>query len=85
MLSLIYSLYTANYVASYQENSRIFAGKQIHPFFSSWKAGKKDLETTEVENNGCLEKTKERNVELGPVHVFDTAKVCWLVLLDELF
>ncbi|KNA24489.1 hypothetical protein SOVF_014870 isoform A [Spinacia oleracea] len=57
-----------------EENSRIFAGKQIHPFFSSWKAGKKDLETTEVENNGCLEKTKERNVELGPVHVFDTAK-----------
>lgn len=54
-----------------EENSRIFAGKQIHPFFSSWKAGKKDMETIELENNGCLDKRKEKNVELGPVHVFD--------------
>ncbi|XP_021740360.1 uncharacterized protein LOC110706706 isoform X2 [Chenopodium quinoa] len=61
-----------------EENSRIFAGKQIHPFFSSWKAGKKDLETIEAENNGCFDKRKERNVEIGPIHVFDNAK-------DDLF
>ncbi|CAO2834492.1 unnamed protein product [Amaranthus hypochondriacus] len=57
-----------------EENSRIFAGKQIHPFFSSWKVGKKDLERIEVVNNGCLGKRKERNVELGPVHVFENDK-----------
>ncbi|XP_057531621.1 uncharacterized protein LOC130809815 isoform X3 [Amaranthus tricolor] len=57
-----------------EENSRIFAGKQIHPFFSSWKVGKKDLEGIEVVNNGCLGKQKERNVELAPVHVFENDK-----------
>uniref|UniRef100_A0A803LV03 AAA+ ATPase domain-containing protein n=1 Tax=Chenopodium quinoa TaxID=63459 RepID=A0A803LV03_CHEQI len=57
-----------------EENSRIFAGKQIHPFFSSWKAGKKDLETIEAENNGYFNKRKERNVEIGPIHVFDNVK-----------
>ncbi|KAL2892923.1 ATPase family AAA domain-containing protein 5 [Bienertia sinuspersici] len=57
-----------------EENSRIFAGKQIHPFFSSWKAGKKDLETIALEDNECLDKGKQRKVEIGPVHVFENVK-----------
>lgn len=57
-----------------EENSLLFAGKQLHPFFSSWKGGKKDCETTAVESNGCLDKRKERNAEFGPIHVFENVK-----------
>ncbi|XP_057250078.1 uncharacterized protein LOC104891151 isoform X3 [Beta vulgaris subsp. vulgaris] len=57
-----------------EENSRIFAGKQIHPFFCSRKAGKKDLEIIELENIECLNKGKERNAEIGPIHVFESVK-----------
>ncbi|KAK9743391.1 hypothetical protein RND81_03G236100 [Saponaria officinalis] len=57
-----------------EENSRIFAGKQIHPFFSSWKAGKKDQEIIEVESYGCLDKWKERDADFNPIHVFEDDK-----------
>ncbi|KAF5787232.1 putative checkpoint protein Rad17/Rad24 [Helianthus annuus] len=55
-----------------EENSRIFAGKQIHPFFSFRKAGKKNPETTSTENKWC--DRKESNNDFSPVHVFDKSK-----------
>ncbi|XP_074263579.1 uncharacterized protein LOC141586296 isoform X2 [Silene latifolia] len=57
-----------------EENSRIFAGKQIHPFFSSFKAGKKDQEIIELESEECLDKRKERRAEFNPIHVFEDDK-----------
>ncbi|XP_012078225.1 uncharacterized protein LOC105638926 isoform X2 [Jatropha curcas] len=46
-----------------EENSRIFAGKQIHPFFLSRRMGM-----------GSVEKTiqrKPKSVTMGPIHVFE--------------
>ncbi|KAI3525232.1 hypothetical protein L1887_03907 [Cichorium endivia] len=54
-----------------EENSRIFAGKQIHPFFSSWKSGKKNTESTGLENKWCHVEGKESNNDLSTFHVFE--------------
>ncbi|PWA92896.1 P-loop containing nucleoside triphosphate hydrolases superfamily protein [Artemisia annua] len=54
-----------------EENSRIFAGKQIHPFFSSRKFGKKNTENTSTENNWCHVERKGGNNDFSPVHIFE--------------
>lgn len=60
-----------------QENSRIFAGRQIHPFFSSWKAGKKIQEAAESELSLCSVKGKvEEVITCAPIHVFENILVC---------
>ncbi|KAF3967452.1 hypothetical protein CMV_008550 [Castanea mollissima] len=59
---------------SAQENSRMFAGKQIHPFFSSWKAGKKNQEATEVEGSCCFVDLGDKSITCGPIHVFETTQ-----------
>ncbi|KAM7253025.1 hypothetical protein ACFE04_025643 [Oxalis oulophora] len=56
-----------------EENSRMFAGKQVHPFFSLWKTGKKNVEVTEGENNNqCTLAREPRSTTIGPIHVFET-------------
>ncbi|KAL5776969.1 hypothetical protein ACOSP7_009895 [Xanthoceras sorbifolium] len=54
-----------------EENSRMFAGKQIHPFFSSWKVGKRNQEMTGVVSNCCLVGKKDKGITIGPIHVFE--------------
>ncbi|XP_030445181.1 uncharacterized protein LOC115667778 [Syzygium oleosum] len=54
-----------------EENSRMFAGRQIHPFFSSWRSGKKCQEATEIEGNSCSSDRKSESITLGPIHVFE--------------
>nr|CAN67425.1 hypothetical protein VITISV_006652 [Vitis vinifera] len=54
-----------------EENSRMFAGRQLHPFFSSWKVGKRCNETTDPENMGCLIEKKDKGITFGPIHVFE--------------
>ncbi|XVE60338.1 hypothetical protein DITRI_Ditri05aG0121100 [Diplodiscus trichospermus] len=54
-----------------EENSRMFAGRQIHPFFSSRTAGKRIQETDEVGQNGCLLDRNNNGVNIGPIHVFE--------------
>ncbi|KAJ9673640.1 hypothetical protein PVL29_023286 [Vitis rotundifolia] len=54
-----------------EENSRMFAGRQIHPFFSSWKVGKRCNETTDPENKGCSVQKKDKSITFGPIHVFE--------------
>ncbi|KAI7738510.1 hypothetical protein M8C21_000214 [Ambrosia artemisiifolia] len=56
-----------------EENSRIFAGKQIHPFFSFRKAGKKNPDTTGTENKWCDK--KESTDDFNPVHIFEKSQV----------
>ncbi|KAJ0231687.1 p-loop containing nucleoside triphosphate hydrolases superfamily protein [Hirschfeldia incana] len=57
-----------------EEDSRRSAGKQVHPFFSSWKGGKKNQEAAAAvaENGGCNEQGKDKIVTtIGPIHVFE--------------
>ncbi|KAJ6774244.1 CELL CYCLE CHECKPOINT PROTEIN RAD17 [Salix purpurea] len=54
-----------------EENSRLFAGKQIHPFFSTWKVSKRCNKTTEFESNYCSAKIKDKSINIGPIHVFE--------------
>ncbi|XP_031390500.1 uncharacterized protein LOC116203005 isoform X2 [Punica granatum] len=54
-----------------EENSRMFAGRQIHPFFSSWKSGRKCEEVSEIDGSMCSSEGKNRDITLGPVHVFE--------------
>lgn len=53
-----------------EENARMFSGKKVHPFFSSCKAGKKLQETVDVDS-WCPSEKKNKNTNLGPIHVFE--------------
>lgn len=59
-----------------QEDSRMSAGKQLHPFFSSWKGGKKNQEAAAAENGRCQSQGRDPIVTIGPIHVFDKFQVC---------
>ncbi|XP_042758835.1 uncharacterized protein LOC111920004 [Lactuca sativa] len=54
-----------------EENSRIFAGKQIHPFFSSWKTGKKNTESTGLEIKWSHVEGKESSNDFSTFHIFE--------------
>nr|XP_027089811.1 uncharacterized protein LOC113710932 isoform X2 [Coffea arabica] len=54
-----------------QENSRLFAGKQIHPFFSLHKASKRNQEIIDLEDPCCSSERKDANLSFNPIHVFD--------------
>ncbi|KAA8546400.1 hypothetical protein F0562_002861 [Nyssa sinensis] len=59
---------------SAEENSRIFAGRQIHPFFSSRKISKRNQETVTVENKWYSVERKEKSITFRPIHVFEKAQ-----------
>lgn len=60
-----------------QENSKMFAGRQIHPFFSSWKVGKKFQDPVQSELSSCAVKRKDEEViTCAPIHVFENIEVC---------
>ncbi|EOA33492.1 hypothetical protein CARUB_v10019687mg [Capsella rubella] len=54
-----------------EENLRMSAGKQMHPFFSSWKGGKRNQETPAGENGTCQGQGRDKIVTIGPIHVFE--------------
>ncbi|CAK7346989.1 unnamed protein product [Dovyalis caffra] len=54
-----------------EENSLMFAGKQMHPFFSSWNVSKRCNETTEVESDYCSVQRKDKRINIGPIHIFE--------------
>ncbi|XP_039010889.1 uncharacterized protein LOC120139838 [Hibiscus syriacus] len=54
-----------------EENSRMFAGKQIHPFFTSRKVGKRSQETAEAGSNNCLLNISNKGIDIGPIHVYE--------------
>ncbi|XP_048438990.1 uncharacterized protein LOC103953161 isoform X3 [Pyrus x bretschneideri] len=58
-----------------EETSRIFSGmfsgKQIHPFFSICKAGKRKREETEVDVDLSYVGRKDKEITSGPIHVFE--------------
>ncbi|XP_027190964.1 uncharacterized protein [Cicer arietinum] len=59
---------------SAEENSRMFAGRQVHPFFSSLKAGKKVQELSESGSNFFKAKNEDERITCGPIHVFENIK-----------
>ncbi|CAN6938823.1 unnamed protein product [Brassica oleracea] len=50
-----------------EEDSRMSAGKQLHPFFSSRKGGKKNQEAA-AENGSSRDQGKD---QIGPIHIFE--------------
>ncbi|KAL2638228.1 hypothetical protein AAZV13_06G103200 [Glycine max] len=57
-----------------EEDSRIFAGRQIHPFFSLWKAGKKVQDMADSGSNLSTTKSEEERTTCGPIHVFENTQ-----------
>lgn len=53
----------------------MFAGRQIHPFFSSRKTSKKNQEVIEVEDRQSPICRKNKEVTCGPIHVFERMPV----------
>ncbi|PON46995.1 Checkpoint protein [Parasponia andersonii] len=57
-----------------EENSRMFAGRKLHPFFSSWKEGKKNHEVIDLEANRRAVGRDNREMACGPIHVFERSQ-----------
>ncbi|KAL8159334.1 hypothetical protein V2J09_000871 [Rumex salicifolius] len=57
-----------------EEDSRRFAGRKLHPFFSLQKMGKKTQETANPESGQSFIMKEEKNIECGPIHVYETHK-----------
>ncbi|KAL3840005.1 hypothetical protein ACJIZ3_024596 [Penstemon smallii] len=57
-----------------EENSRIFAGRQIHPFFTSRKGGKVSQDSTDTESNWFSFEKKEKCISFNPIHVFENVE-----------
>lgn len=67
---------------SAEENSRMFAGRQIHPFFSLCKAEKKFKDSGDSESSLSAAKRESGRTNCGPIHVFeaitdDTSSLDW--------
>ncbi|KAF7816861.1 ATPase family AAA domain-containing protein 5 [Senna tora] len=73
---------------SAEENSRMFAGRQIHPFFSTFKVGKKFQDPAD---SLCAEKRKHQVITYAPIHVFENIQAsdlsypmdCYFVIYDD--
>ncbi|XP_062098081.1 uncharacterized protein LOC133803953 isoform X2 [Humulus lupulus] len=57
-----------------QENSRMSAGKKLHPFFSSWKEDKKNREVIDVEGNKFAVGRQNKEKTFTPIHVFERSQ-----------
>ncbi|XP_068481394.1 uncharacterized protein [Phaseolus vulgaris] len=59
---------------SAEEDSRMYAGRQVHPFFSLWKEAKKVPDVSESGSNLPTAKSKHKRATCGPIHVFENVK-----------
>ncbi|XP_073124671.1 uncharacterized protein [Henckelia pumila] len=57
-----------------EENSRIFAGKQVHPFFTSRKSGKGNQDLTGSDSKLSFFEKKEKDIIFNPIHVFENVE-----------
>ncbi|KAK8594060.1 hypothetical protein V6N13_125870 [Hibiscus sabdariffa] len=57
-----------------EENCRMSAGKQIHPFFTLGKLGKRSQEAPEAGSNNCLLNRSNKRINIGPIHVFERSQ-----------
>lgn len=70
-----FCLVLLNFLYFQQEDSRRYAGKQIHPFFQSLKMGKKSQEVVDVESNWYSSEGERKSLTFSPIHVFEIVKV----------
>ncbi|RDX75060.1 ATPase family AAA domain-containing protein 5, partial [Mucuna pruriens] len=61
---------------SAEEDARIFAGRQIHPFFSLWKEGKKVQDMAESGNKLWTAERENERTTCGPIHD-DASSLDW--------
>ncbi|CAA0809944.1 P-loop containing nucleoside triphosphate hydrolases superfamily protein [Striga hermonthica] len=59
---------------SAEENSRVFSGRQIHPFFTSWKGGKSSQDMIDSDSKCSSFERKEKGFSFNPIHVFEDAE-----------
>ncbi|XP_047963216.1 uncharacterized protein LOC125207783 isoform X1 [Salvia hispanica] len=57
-----------------EENTRMFSGRQIHPFFMSRKGGKTSQSLTDPESNWSSIGRKEKGVAFNPIHVYENVQ-----------
>ncbi|XP_062100758.1 uncharacterized protein LOC133806680 [Humulus lupulus] len=57
-----------------QENSRMFAGKKLHPFFSSWKEDKKNRGVIDAEGKKLAVGRQNKEKTCAPIHVFERSQ-----------
>jgi hypothetical protein len=55
----------------------LFAGRKVHPLFSSCKAGKKVQDLSESGSNLFKAKSGDESITCGPIHVFENIKVVY--------
>ncbi|GER37747.1 replication factor C large subunit [Striga asiatica] len=56
---------------SAEENSRVFSGRQIHPFFTSWKGGKSSQDMSDSDSKCSSFERKEKGISFNLIHVFE--------------
>ncbi|KAL2339795.1 hypothetical protein Fmac_007735 [Flemingia macrophylla] len=57
---------------SAEEDSRLFGGRQIHPFFSLWKTAKKVKDVAVSGSNLLAARSEDERISCGPIHVFES-------------
>ncbi|KAI4320611.1 hypothetical protein MLD38_034072 [Melastoma candidum] len=67
-----------------EENSRLFAGKQIHPFFVSRRSEKKSqgIVENEVQEHCACDDGDSQCTSIGPIHVFEKNQEDYHQILD---
>ncbi|GAB2303752.1 hypothetical protein Dimus_037734, partial [Dionaea muscipula] len=58
----------------YAESSRLFAKRQVHPFFSQWKVGKSNPENYVPESNCAMTIGKDKHFKFNPIDVLEDIK-----------
>ena len=53
----------------------MFAGRKVHPFFSSWKESKKNREVIDVDGKQLAVGRGDKEKTCGPIHVFERTQV----------
>lgn len=53
----------------------MFAGKKLHPFFSSWKEDKKNRGVIDAEGKKLAVGRKNKEKTCAPIHVFERSQV----------
>ncbi|GAB2275481.1 hypothetical protein Dimus_010239, partial [Dionaea muscipula] len=56
------------------ESSRLFARRQVHPFFSQWKVGKSNPENYDLERNCGMTIGKDKHFKFNPIDALEDIK-----------
>ncbi|GAB2286331.1 hypothetical protein Dimus_020748 [Dionaea muscipula] len=74
------ALLCLHFMACKLESSRIFAKRQVHPFFLQWKVGKSNPENYVPESNCGTTIGKDKHFKFNPIDVLEDIKI-WNYLM----